>query len=68
MKTYIDIGINLTNKQFQNDIDDIVQDAIDADVTKMILTGTSIRNSEESSKIAKQYSGGFILYCGNTSA
>ncbi|MFH6946387.1 TatD family hydrolase [Flavobacterium sp. FlaQc-50] len=60
MKTYIDIGINLTNKQFQNDIDDIVQDAIDADVTKMILTGTSIRNSEESSKIAKQYSG--VLY------
>jgi TatD DNase family protein len=36
--TYIDIGINLTNKQFQNDIDDVVQDALDADVAQMILT------------------------------
>ncbi|CAD0004285.1 TatD family hydrolase [Flavobacterium salmonis] len=60
MKTYIDIGINLTNKQFQNDIDDVVQDAVDADVSQMILTGTSVRNSEESAKIAKQYPG--VLY------
>ena len=60
MNTYIDIGINLTNKQFQNDTDDVVQDALDADVSQMILTGTSIRNSEESSRIAKEYPG--ILY------
>ena len=60
MKTYIDIGINLTNKQFQNDIDDVVQDALDVDVSQMILTGTSIRNSEASLEIAKQYPG--ILY------
>jgi TatD DNase family protein len=56
MKNYIDIGINLTNKQFQNDIEKIVQNALDADVTKMILTGTSIKNSQESSRIAKNYS------------
>nr|WP_294926308.1 TatD family hydrolase [uncultured Flavobacterium sp.] len=55
MNTYIDIGINLTNKQFQNDTDDVVQDALDADVSQMILTGTSVRNSEESSRIAKEY-------------
>lgn len=60
MKTYIDIGINLTNKQFQNDIDDVVQDALDADVLQMILTGTSVRNSEALLEIAKQYPG--ILY------
>lgn len=60
MNTYIDIGINLTNKQFQNDIDDVVQNALDADVSQMILTGTSVRNSEESSRIAKEYPG--ILY------
>ena len=57
---YIDIGINLTNKQFQNDRDDVVQDALDADVSQMILTGTSVRNSEESARIAKEYPG--ILY------
>lgn len=60
MNTYIDIGINLTNKQFQNDIDDVVQDALDADVSQMILTGTSVRNSEEAATIAKEYPG--ILY------
>ena len=43
MKTYIDIGINLTNKQFHNDIETIIQNALDADVSQMILTGTSIR-------------------------
>ncbi len=60
MINYIDIGINLTNKQFQNQIDDIVQNAIDADVTQMILTGTSVKNSQESARITKQYPG--VLY------
>lgn len=57
MNKFIDIGINLTNKQFHNDIDIIIQNALDADVSQMILTGTSIKNSEASSKIAKQYPG-----------
>lgn len=60
MKTYIDIGINLTNRQFQNDIDDIVHNALDADVSHMILTGTSVRNSQESAKITASYPG--VLY------
>ncbi|MBN8641535.1 MAG: TatD family hydrolase [Flavobacteriales bacterium] len=55
MKTYIDIGINLTNRQFQNDIDDIVHNALDADVSHMILTGTSVHKSQESAKIAANY-------------
>lgn len=57
---YIDIGINLTNKQFQNDIDDVIQNALDVDVSQMILTGTSVKNSEASAQIAKEYPG--ILY------
>lgn len=60
MKTYIDIGINLTNRQFQHDIDDVVHNALDADVSQMILTGTSVRNSQESAKIAVNYPG--VLY------
>lgn len=55
MNKYIDIGINLTNRQFQNDADDIIQNALDADVVQMILTGTSVRNSQESAKIAATY-------------
>jgi TatD DNase family protein len=60
MKTYIDIGINLTNRQFQNDIDTIVHNALDADVAQMILTGTSVHKSQESAKIAANYPG--VLY------
>lgn len=55
MKNYIDIGINLTNRQFQNDIEPIIQNALESDVSQMILTGTSVRGSEESLKMAKNY-------------
>ncbi|HRH41864.1 MAG TPA: TatD family hydrolase [Pyrinomonadaceae bacterium] len=54
-KEYIDIGINLTNKQFQNDVQKIISNAINAGVEQMILTGTSIRNSEQSAQLAKKY-------------
>ncbi len=60
MKTMIDIGINLTNKQFNDDIDPIIQKALNAGVSQMLLTGTSIRNSESSSRIAQRYPG--VLY------
>lgn len=60
MNTYIDIGINLTNKQFHDDIDDVVQNALDADVSQMILTGTSVKNSEASARMAREYPG--VLY------
>jgi TatD DNase family protein len=60
MTNYIDIGINLTNKQFNDDIDPIIQKALKAGVSQMLLTGTSIRNSESSSRIAQRYPG--VLY------
>ena len=52
---YIDIGINLTNKQFQNDAAEIIENAVNAGVEQMILTGTSVRNSEQSLHLAKKY-------------
>ncbi|MFK7060616.1 TatD family hydrolase [Flavobacterium oreochromis] len=55
MITYIDIGINLTNRQFEDEIDEIVQNAHDVDVEQIILTGTSVKNSIESDKIAADY-------------
>jgi TatD DNase family protein len=64
MKNYIDIGINLTNRQFQNDTEAIVQNALDAEVSQMILTGTSVRNSEESARIASQYPGVLFVTAG----
>ncbi|WP_027373552.1 TatD family hydrolase [Chryseobacterium sp. UNC8MFCol] len=55
MNTYIDIGINLTNKQFCNEHDEIINRALDQGVDHMILTGTSVRGSKESAQIAEEY-------------
>jgi len=55
MNTYIDIGINLTNKQFYNEHEEIINRALDQGVEHMILTGTSVRGSKESAEIAEEY-------------
>jgi TatD DNase family protein len=55
MNTFIDIGINLTNKQFYNEHDEIINRALDNGVEHMILTGTSVRGSKESAEIAEDY-------------
>ncbi|ROI04367.1 YchF/TatD family DNA exonuclease [Chryseobacterium sp. G0240] len=55
MNTYIDIGINLTNKQFCNEHEEIISRALDNGVEQMILTGTSVRGSKESAGIAEEY-------------
>jgi len=55
MNTFIDIGINLTNKQFYNEHEEIINRALDNEVEQMILTGTSVRGSKESAEIAENY-------------
>ncbi|MCE3075535.1 TatD family hydrolase [Chryseobacterium gwangjuense] len=55
MNTFIDIGINLTNKQFYNEHEEIINRALDNGVEHMILTGTSVRGSKESAAIAEDY-------------
>lgn len=55
MNTFIDIGINLTNKQFHNEKEEIINRALDNGVEQMILTGTSVRGSKESAAIAEDY-------------
>lgn len=54
---YIDIGINLTNRQYQNDIQIVIKNAVNTGVEQMILTGTSVKNSEKSAVLAKKYPG-----------
>lgn len=53
----IDIGINLINRQFKNDVGAVIKNAEDAGVYRMLLTGTSVSNSEQSAALAQQYSG-----------
>ncbi|MCB9639708.1 MAG: TatD family hydrolase [Myxococcales bacterium] len=51
----VDIGINLTHRSFQADLTQVIQDAFDAGVTTLILTGTSLRGSQEAHRLAQKY-------------
>ncbi len=48
----VDIGVNLTHRSFAQDREQVIQRAIAAGVTKMILTGTTEANSQASQAIA----------------
>ncbi len=50
-----DIGANLTNKAFKDDLDDVLQRAIDQDISHIMVTGTSIAVSHDACELAKQY-------------
>jgi TatD DNase family protein len=51
----IDIGINLINSQFRNREEKVLQNAKDAGVEQIILTGTRFINSKKSLEIAKKH-------------
>ena len=53
----VDIGVNLTHRQFAIDRDKVIDRAIAAGVTVMILTGTSEANSREAQVIAARRPG-----------
>ncbi|MEI0739287.1 TatD family hydrolase [Paenibacillus sp. JTLBN-2024] len=48
----IDIGVNLTNRSFHKDREEVVARAEEAGVFPLIITGTSVRNSEEAARYA----------------
>ncbi len=52
----IDIGLNLTSSQFHNDIDAVVKNALAANVFTMIITGTSVEQSQRALQLTGQYS------------
>jgi TatD DNase family protein len=49
----IDIGVNLTNKRFQKDIPAVIDNAKLAGVSNLIITGTSITESQLALQLAK---------------
>ena len=51
----IDIGINLTNKRFHKDLDLVISNAKQAGVNNLIVTGTSIEESEQAAELCLQY-------------
>ena len=55
-----EIGANLTNKKFSRDLDQVIQRAREAGVTKIMVTGTSIHSTKEALRLTRLYPN--ILY------
>ena len=51
----IDIGLNLTNSQFKNDIEQVIKRALAVHVETMIVTGTSVEQSRKVQQLTQQY-------------
>jgi TatD DNase family protein len=49
----VDVGANLTSKQFRRDLDEVVERAIANRVTRMVVTGTSLDGSRRARDLAK---------------
>lgn len=50
---HIDIGVNLTSKQFAHDLDEVIERALAAGVARMVVTGTSIDTSHRARELAQ---------------
>lgn len=55
MSDYIDIGVNLTGSSFKDDRNEVIQRAIHAGVTRMIVTGTDVEHSRKAIELCQQY-------------
>lgn len=53
----IDIGVNLMHRSFQQDREQVVEKAVAHCVTPLIITGTSLRSSQEAARYAGRYPG-----------
>lgn len=51
----IDIGVNLTNARFQKDLASVIENAQQAGVHNLLVTGTSIAESEQALALCQQY-------------
>jgi TatD DNase family protein len=51
----VDIGVNLSSKRFNADIEDVLQRAQDAGVSQLVLTGTSVAESEAVLALCEQH-------------
>lgn len=51
----VDIGANLTNKSFDQDLANVLKISSESGVKSIVITGTNIRNSEKAIKICNEY-------------
>lgn len=64
MNKIIDIGINLTHKQFDTDREEVVKRALEKGVTPLIITGTNVKESKKAAAYAKTMSGNLYSTAG----
>lgn len=57
MSELIDIGVNLTDKRFQNDIDEVINRAKASHISAMLITGTSLASSQKAIALCQQHPG-----------
>ena len=53
----LDIAANLTSSQFDADREEVIARAVDAGVERMLVLGTSLRDSEAALELARSYPG-----------
>lgn len=53
----IDIGVNLTNVAFRDDVEKVIQRAKDVSITAMIVTGTNPQESVQAAELCLQHAG-----------
>lgn len=65
MAKLVDIGANLTNRRFQKDLPQVLQRAASAGLDAILVTGTSLRASQEALELVRRMqhkSGGVALF------
>jgi len=55
MNNLVEIGINLMSRRYNDDREEVVEKAIASGVSKMIITGTNLKNSEHAADFATRY-------------
>jgi TatD DNase family protein len=56
----IDIGVNLTNKRFDNDYQEIISNAVTAGIKALIITGTNLEHTKKAIGLCERFSN---MYC-----
>ncbi len=61
---WIDIGVNLTDSAFSKDLEDVLERAQESAVSKLVVTGTSLSESEEAVALCERYSDMLVCTAG----
>ena len=64
MRDLVDIGINLTHRSFEKDRDAVIARATAAGVTTLVITGTSVRESQQAALLASTKPGAWFATAG----